>query len=201
MNLLALLEELRILAQNGVEYADNSYDQERYERIVELTAEWYRRSVDLPSTEVQARFAEEVGIITPKVSADAAVFDEDGRILLQLRADDNSWCLPGGYTKPNESPQETAVRETREETGLITEPIELVGVTTRKPGDYGPHCLVAHLYLCTRTGGELAVSHEGHDLRYWSIDQVSTWHKNHYELACDAYEVWQNSVQETKATE
>ena len=116
MNLLALLDELRIVAQNGLEYADNPYDQERYERILELTAEWYGRSVDLPSTEVQARFAEEVGIITPKVSADAAVFDDDGRILLQLRADDTSWCLPGGYTKPNESPQETAVRETREET-------------------------------------------------------------------------------------
>lgn len=194
MNLLALLDELRILAQNGLEYADSPYDQERYERILELTAEWYGRSVDLPPTEVQTRFAEEVGIITPKVSADAAIFNDDGQILLQLRADDNSWCLPGGYTKPNESPRETAVRETREETGLITEPIELVGVTTRKPGEYGPHCLVVHLYLCTKTGGELTVSHEGHDLRYWSVDQVSNWHKNHYELACNAYGIWQNSV-------
>ena len=88
-------------------------------------------------------------------------------MLLQLRADDNSWCLPGGYTKPNESPRETAVRETREETGLITEPIELVGVNTRKPGQHGPHGLVVHLYLCTKTGGELTVSHEEHDFRYW----------------------------------
>lgn len=194
MNLLPLLDELRILAQNGLEYADSPYDEERYERILELTAEWYGRSVDLPPIEVQERFVEEVGNVTPKISADAAVFDDDGLILLQLRVDDNTWCLPSGYTKPNESPRETAVRETREETGLIVEPVELVGVNTRKPGEYGPHCLVAHLYLCTRTDGELEVSHEGNDLRYWSVEEVPDWHKNHYGLAHDAYEVWQSSV-------
>lgn len=192
MDLLRLLDELRILAQNGMEYADNPYDEERYERIVDLTAEWYGRSVDLPPEEVRARFAEETGHITPKVSADAAVFDENGRILLQLRADDGTWCLPSGYTEPNESPRDTAVRETREETGLLVEPIELVEVNTRKPGEYGPHCLVAHLYLCTKTDGELEVSHEGVDLQYWSIDEVPDWHKNHYELASAAYETWQS---------
>lgn len=194
MTLFSLLDELRILAQNGIEYADNPYDQERYERILELTSEWYGRSVELPPTEVQARFAEEVGHVTPKVSADAAIFDDDGRILLQLRADDSTWSLPSGYTEPNESPRETAIRETREETGLIVDPVELVGVNTRKPGEYGPHCLVAHLYLCTITGGELTLSHEGEDLRYWHLEKVPTWHKNHLELAREAYEVWQNSV-------
>lgn len=194
MNILPLLDELRILAQNGLEYADSPYDKERYERILELTAEWYGRSVDLPPAEVQARFAEEVGNITPKVSADVAVFDDDSRILLQLRADDNTWCLPSGYTKPNESPRETAIRETREETGLIVEPVKLVGVTTRKPGEYGPHCLVAHLYLCTRIDGTLESSHEGKDLRYWAIEEVPDWHKNHYVVSCNAYEAWQSSV-------
>lgn len=193
-NLLALLDELRILAQNGLEYADNPYDEERYERIVDLTAEWYGRSVDLPPAEVRARFAEEVGHVTPKVSADAAIFDEDGRILLQLRADDAMWCLPSGYTEPSESPRDTVIRETREETGLIVEPVDLIGVHTRKPGEYGPHCLVAHLYLCIRTGGELKISHEGIDLQYWSIEKVPDWHKNHHELARDAYEFWQRST-------
>ena len=185
-NLLALLDELRSIAQNGLEYADDPYDEQRYRRLFELAGEWYGRLLDLPPAAVRERFATEVGHVTPKVSADAAVFDAAGRVLLQRRADDGTWCLPGGYADPNESPRETAVREAREETGLAVEPCELVGVYTRKPGEYGPHCLVIHLYRCTATGGELERSREGTDLRYWPLDDVPTWHKNHEWMARDA---------------
>jgi 8-oxo-dGTP pyrophosphatase MutT (NUDIX family) len=191
---LAFLDELRIMAQVGIEYADDPYDEERYERILELVSEWYGRSVDLPSTEVKSRFASEIGYVTPKVSTDAAVFDEDGRILLQQRADSGTWCLPGGYVDPNESPHETAVRETQEETGLTVEPVNLIEIYTRKPGEYGPHCLVIHVYLCTIRSGTLELSHEGMDLRYWSIDDVPVWHKDHEQKARDAREYRQNEM-------
>lgn len=186
MNILPLLDELRILAQNGLEHTENPYDRDRYERILELSGEWYGRSVGLPAEEVRSRFEDEVGHVTPKVSADAAVFDADGQLLLQRRLDDGTWCLPGGYTEANESPAETAVRETREETGLVVEPLELVDVYTRKPGEYGPHCLVVHLYRCESTAGELTVSKEGTELGYWDIEAVPTWHKNHRQMAGDA---------------
>lgn len=186
--LFALLDELRIMAKVGLRYADDPYDEERYERILALVSEWYGRSIDLPSEEVKERFASEVGYVTPKVSADAAVFDGDEQILLQRRADDETWCLPGGYTEPNESPRETAVRETREETGLAVEPIELVAVYTRAPGEYGPHGLVNHVYLCRVAGGDLEVSHEGTDVRYWPIEDVPVWHKDHEQSARDAYD-------------
>jgi ADP-ribose pyrophosphatase YjhB (NUDIX family) len=193
-DLLSLLDELRIMAKVGLRYADDPYDEERYDRILELVSEWYGQSVDLPPEEVRTRFDEEVGYVTPKVSADAAVFDDNGRILLQLRADDGAWCLPGGFAEPNESPRETAIRETREETGLSVEPIDFIGVYTRKPGVYGPHCLVIHVYLCTVCSGGLEVSHEGTDVRYWSIDEVPEWSKDHEQKARDAYEYWQNTA-------
>lgn len=186
MNILPLLDELRILAQNGLEHTDDPYDKERYDRILELTSEWYGRSVDLPPEDVRSRFKDEIGHVTPKVSADAAVLNADGQILLQRRSDDDTWCLPGGYTDANESPEETAIRETREETGLLVEPIELVSVYTRKPGEYGPHCLVIHLYRCEAKEGELTVSKEGEDLQYWDISAVPRWHKNHRQMAIEA---------------
>jgi 8-oxo-dGTP pyrophosphatase MutT (NUDIX family) len=175
----ALLDELRTMAQVGLEYADDSYDEERYERILTLASEWYGRSYDLPPEEVRERFAEEVGYVTPKVCAEVVVFDPDGRILLQKRTDDGTWSFPCGYTDPNESPAETAVRETREETGLTVKVDELAGIYTRMPGDHGPHCLVRHSYLCSVTGGELRVSHEGEDVQYWDINDVPVWHKDH----------------------
>ena len=183
---LEFLDELRIMAQVGLEYADDPYDEQRYDRILELVSTWYGKSFALPSEDVQARFAQEVGYVTPKISADAVVVDDAERVLLQQRADDGTWCLPGGYTDPNESPRETVVRETREETGLAVEPVALTGVYPRKPGEHGPHCLVIHAYRCTPTGGELAVSHEGEVVRYWTLDDVPVWHKNHHTIAQDA---------------
>ncbi|MFC7232979.1 NUDIX hydrolase N-terminal domain-containing protein [Saliphagus sp. GCM10025308] len=187
----AFLDELRILAQVGLEYTDDPYDEERYEQILTRVSEFYGQSVNLPPEEVRSRFAEEVGRVTPKLSADAAVFNETGHVLLQKRADDGTWCLPGGYTEPNEAPHETAVRETREETGLSVEVDSLAGVFTRKPGEFGPHCLVIHVYLCTATGGTLEISREGEDLQYWALDTVPDWHKNHEQQARDAHAQWQ----------
>ena len=188
MDLLALLDELRIIGQNGKKYADDPCDEERYERILELTAEWYGHALDLPPAEVRDRFAEELGHVTPKLGGDAAVFDDEGRLLVQRRADDGTWGLPGGFVDPNESPRETAVRETREETGLVVKPEELIGVYTRKPGEYGPHSLVVHVYRCTRVRGELETSPETEAVEYRPVAAVDDWHRNHGSMARDAVE-------------
>src|SRR5262245_12754349 len=62
-------------------------------------------------------------------SACCAVLDDDGRLLLQQRGDRGGpWGLPGGAMEVGETVAECAVRETLEETGLLVEPQELVGV-------------------------------------------------------------------------
>ena len=45
--------------------------------------------------------------------------NDDGEILLQLRADVGKWGLPSGLPEENESISETVSREVWEETGLI----------------------------------------------------------------------------------
>jgi 8-oxo-dGTP pyrophosphatase MutT (NUDIX family) len=42
----------------------------------------------------------------------------EGRVLLQLRADQPVWNLPGGLVESGESLAAAAIREVREETGL-----------------------------------------------------------------------------------
>jgi ADP-ribose pyrophosphatase YjhB (NUDIX family) len=154
MDILPLLDELQIIARNGLHYAQNPYDRERYERLMELTTRYYGEALDLPPAAVQERLFKELGYVTPKVGADAAIFNEVGEILLVLRADDHRWCLPCGWVEPYESPVEAAVREAREETGLIVKPIQLVDVFYRAAGSYkGTHALIAVVYLCERIGG------------------------------------------------
>lgn len=191
MELLELLDELRIIGQNGVRYADNPYDEERYERLLELVAEYYGETLGPPSGEVRERFADELGHVTPKVGAEAAIFDADGDVILMRRADTDEWCLPCGWVEPGESPEETAVRETREETGLEVEPTTLVDVYHRPPSErFGPHGRISVVYLCERRGGTLTLSHEGTQLEYWDVATVTDWHKDHETFAQDAKQAW-----------
>lgn len=66
------------------------------------------------------------------VAVPVLVVDSENRILLQLRADDHTWCLPGGYMELGESTIETAQREIREETGLEVGELTLFDVYSGK---------------------------------------------------------------------
>lgn len=187
MNLLALLDELRVHAKTGLHDAEDPYDRERYERILDLVSEYYGEAVDLPPEAVRGRFAAELGHVTPKVGGEATILDDQERILLIERADDRTWCLPCGWVDPGESPAETAVRDTREETGLDVTVVELLDVYHLPPGEqFGPHGQIAVWYRSERVGGELSLSREGDALQYWDVEDVPTWHMDHERFARDA---------------
>lgn len=183
---LELLDELRVIALNGLEYADDSYDEERYDRILELVSDRYGELADLPTAEVRDRFESRLGHVTPNVGARAVVADDEGRVLLMKRADDGAWGLPGGYAEPGETPAETAVREAREETGLTVRPDDLVTFAYRAPDAGNPHGFVGAVYRCSVTGGSRELSHEGDALRYWDVDEVPEWHADDERVTRDA---------------
>jgi ADP-ribose pyrophosphatase YjhB (NUDIX family) len=71
-----------------------------------------------------------VQFIDPKVGA-AVLAEHEGQVLLVKRKMDpakGSWCLPGGFMEMGETPQETASREVKEETGLKVEITDLIDV-------------------------------------------------------------------------
>lgn len=63
-----------------------------------------------------------------KVGAFTIIRNDAGEALWVKRTDQDMWNLPGGGSAPRESPWETAVRETYEETGLEVRLTDLTGV-------------------------------------------------------------------------
>jgi ADP-ribose pyrophosphatase YjhB (NUDIX family) len=190
-DILPLLEKIQAIAKNGLTFAKDFYDRERYEKLLELADEYTGLALDLPAAEIRKRHARELGPITPKLGADAAIFDDQGKILLMLRTDNRRWCMPCGLQDVGESPEECAIREAREETGLEVRTVDLVGVFTRLPrAEYMPFTLVSVVYLCEVIGGELHSSHEDLGLQYWNLEDVPAWHGDQETQARVAHQKW-----------
>lgn len=86
-----------------------------------------------------------------QLTADIIIEFENGDILLAKRKHEpyiGVWGLPGGKMEGNETIEETAIREAKEETGLDIELVQLLGVYSdpfRDPrGRYISTAFIAH---------------------------------------------------------
>jgi ADP-ribose pyrophosphatase YjhB (NUDIX family) len=82
--------------------------------------------------------------------------DGEPSVLLLRRAVDpgrGAWDLPAGYLESGESPEEAALRETREESGLDVALVRLAGVYTSREGN-----AVSTIYLAAPADASVAVA-------------------------------------------
>src|SRR5712692_7362437 len=113
------------------------------------------------------------------VGSSAVVVDDEGRILLQRRSDSGNWALPGGTMDIGETFAESAIREVKEETGFDVRIERIVGIYS-DPGHvfaYSDGEVRQEFNIClaaTIVGGELAVSRESTDVRYFPFDEMTS---------------------------
>jgi 8-oxo-dGTP pyrophosphatase MutT (NUDIX family) len=180
-------------ARTGLHYSRDPYDRQRYEQLAALAAEQYAGLGHPDAAALRDGWALDIGAVTPKIGGGAAIFDSHGRILLMKRTDNLRWCMPGGLCEPLESPETTAVREAREETGLEVEAAALVGVFTRLPDPrYTPYTLVSVLYLCEVVRGSVRGSREDYGLAWREVEGVKDWHGDQRRQAQAAHERWRS---------
>jgi 8-oxo-dGTP pyrophosphatase MutT (NUDIX family) len=183
---LDMLDEMRAIAQTGINYAKSPYDLNQYKRLLELASGQYAEITGLDKPEIIKRFSAELGYITPKVGIQCILFNHEGKLLLEKRADDGLYGLPGGWVDPGESPEMTAVREMMEETGLTIIVDKLIGFYTRLPGEWAqPHTTVHISYLCKFISGSISISHESLEMAFFDPDTITNWHKDHQKMAAD----------------
>ncbi|MGW2508487.1 NUDIX hydrolase [Streptomyces scopuliridis] len=107
--------------------------------------------------------------VVPSVTA--VVRDDDGRLLIIHKTDNDLWALPGGGHDIGESIGDTVVREVLEETGITVEIDSIVGLYTNPEHvlAYDDGEVRQQFSICFRahpTGGSLRTSSESKEVRW-----------------------------------
>ena len=100
--------------------------------------------------------------------------DTCSEILMQDRKDGQGLDLPGGHFEEerDKTLEETAKRETLEESGLIVTIHKNLKVFTEVRGDEGQDLLVIHFFAAKVVGGELRKSDETTGFRWVSLETL-----------------------------
>jgi 8-oxo-dGTP diphosphatase len=113
---------------------------------------------------------------TPFIGVGAVIVD-DRRVALVKRGHApllGEWSIPGGVLEVGEMLREAAVREAREETGLVVEPGEILGVfdrVVREEGRVRFHYVLID-FLCRRVSGELRAGSDAEQVRWFTPDEI-----------------------------
>jgi ADP-ribose pyrophosphatase YjhB (NUDIX family) len=111
-----------------------------------------------------------IAYVNPRIVATALPVTDDGRVLLLRRGIEPSigkWAQPGGFMEIDETVTEAAIRETLEETGLLAEPGELIGLYARLEA-----AVVSVVYEARVVGGEARPTPEALEIRSFAPDEI-----------------------------
>jgi ADP-ribose pyrophosphatase YjhB (NUDIX family) len=116
-----VLDAIADLAKESLAVVTNPYEIERQHRVAALCERTRETEIDYPRID-----GGDLAAHCVSTGADAAVFDDQGRLLVIRRTDTGQWAVPGGAAEVGEPVGLAAVREAFEETGLD---VELTGLS------------------------------------------------------------------------
>ncbi len=135
------------LAQDGLTFAANDYEADRYRSVAGLAVELLAAVSGADPAGLAVELGRDSGYATPKVDVRGACFDADERVLLMRERADGLWSLPGGWADPGDTPGSAVLRELREEAGAVAEVVSLVGCWDRDARGHVPPLPVAVVKL------------------------------------------------------
>lgn len=134
----------------GLESSTDVYNRERYQYFLDICT-------TVRFTEHSSSLMEKPWLTarSPTTGAEAAILDQDNRILLMQRTDTGQWAMPGGACEVGETAASTAAREAYEEIGvdLTVESLNTV-VDNRLITDVPVSIDIIAIYTCYLTDPE-----------------------------------------------
>ncbi len=114
----------------------------------------------------------------PLIGVGAIIIDGDKVVLVKRGHAPlaGEWSIPGGVLEVGETMREGVIREAREETSLLIEPLDLLGVYDRVLRDDRGQVLYHYVlidFLCRRTGGDLQAAGDAAGAQWFSQQEAS----------------------------
>ena len=119
-----------------------------------------------------------------------ALIIRDDKILFQRRTDNGKWGLIGGLVEMNETYEQAALREIREETGLEVKLDSFLGIFHNHDmvwsnGD-AAHVISA-MFSASILSGEPRIDEESYELRFFERDEVPELFAEDHIASLEAY--------------
>lgn len=173
--LLNLAKRIKSIADIGILYSKDNYDQERYGELLEISHELTSHLIGRPIEAIRDFYSPNKDYPTPKVDIRGLALNAAGEILLVKEMADGKWALPGGWADIGLSPAEIVKKEFREETGLTVKATQLLAVFDKKchPHPAQPYYVYKFALLCEIVGEP--VLNKGFDIldaAFFSIDKL-----------------------------
>lgn len=108
----------------------------------------------------------------PKVAA-AVLIQQNGSVLLARRIfnpNKGDWTLPAGFVDAREDPEDAAIREALEETGLEVKIARLREIISGREHDRGADIVI--VYDAEVIGGNLRAGDDADEVAFFPLDQL-----------------------------
>jgi len=173
-SVLAWARKVQAIAQNGLQFTQDSFDRERFLQLKELADSIVAAELEIPLGRARGLWDKlEEGYATPKVDVRGGVFQGD-KVLLVRERTDGRWSLPGGWVDVNDGPAAAVEREIFEESGYEAKAIKLAMLVDRNQHPHPPS--VNHIYklffLCELTGGAPKISNETDGVDFFPVNAL-----------------------------
>jgi ADP-ribose pyrophosphatase YjhB (NUDIX family) len=164
--------EIQALSQTGLHFAENEYQRERFQRLLEISAEILGTYTNLDSGYLLKIFDNQIGYATPRIDVRGAAF-QDGNLLLVRERIDGGWTMPGGWADVGDVPSIAVEREVLEEAGFVVKARKVIGVyDANRTGPLEIFHAFKIVFLCDILSGEPRPSFETSEVAFFPQDEI-----------------------------
>ena len=171
---MSIAREVKALAQTGLAFTADGFDQQRYQRLQQLAAQLMAQGSSAEYESILHLLRQEKGYATPKVDVRGALF-VDRKVLMVREISDGKWTLPGGWADINQSAGECVVREIAEESGFEAKALKLAAVYDYQRSGHPPRVvdsIYKMFFICEITGGEARASDETSEVAFFARHEL-----------------------------
>jgi ADP-ribose pyrophosphatase YjhB (NUDIX family) len=174
-DILQWARKVQAIAQNGLEFTQDTFDRDRFEQLQQLVTTILTSELQITPGQLKGLWLGDEGYATPKVDVRGGVFEQD-KVLMVRERSDGKWTLPGGWVDVGDAPSFAVEREIREESGYLTKAVKLAALFDKNNPAHGHPPGILHIYklffLCELTGGTATLSNETDGVGFFPVNSL-----------------------------